>query len=360
MSELPDHVTAYIDRHGKRRYRFRKAGLPSRSIPGEPGEARFEATYAAALRGDAPVRRTRRARSQPTPRTLRAAWIEVRASIEFQQLKASSKAQQIGVAERFLTSPIKPDSPKTFAQMPFAGIRRADVKRILSRYADKPHAGEAVLRLLRKLSLVALDNLWIESDPTYRVKFRPKLIGHRAWTDAELERFTAHWPIGSRERLGFALALYTGQRRADVAAMSWGAYDETGIAVTQEKTGAPLWIPAHPDLKAILDAAERASNHIVTSSHGRRFTTESFGNLMADAITAAGLPDGCRLHGLRKSAGRCLAEASATTRQIMAILGHKTLAEAERYTREVEQKRMAQQGMEHWARPKLAIVPGGK
>ena len=93
-------------------------------------------------------------------------------------------------------------------------------------------------------------------------------------------------------------------------------------------------------------------------SHRTGFTRESFGNLMADAIEAAGLPPECRLHGLRKAAGRCLAEAGATTRMIMAVLGHKTLKEAERYTKEVEQKRLAKDGMERWvqARPKLFAV----
>ena len=36
----------------------------------------------------------------------------------------------------------------------------------------------------------------------------------------------------------------------------------------------------------------------------------------------------------------------------MAILGHKSLKEAEHYTREVEQRRLAAAGMDQWARPK--------
>jgi len=122
----------------------------------------------------------KRARLAPSPRTLRAAWLEVQRGIEWQRLRQSSKVQQIGVAERFLTSPIADGAQSTFGQMPFDGIRRADVKRIIGRYADRPHAGEAVLRLLRKLCLAALDLEWIDNDPTFRVTFRPELIGHRA------------------------------------------------------------------------------------------------------------------------------------------------------------------------------------
>jgi len=166
--------------------------------------------------------------------------------------------------------------------------------------------------------------------------------------------------LGTRQRLGYSLALYTGQRRADVAAMGVGAYDGQGIAVVQEKTGAPLWIPAHPILKEALDATERGGPWLLCTPYGVRYTTAGFGNFMADAIGDAGLPDECRLHGLRKSAGKALAEAGCTAHQIMAVLGHKTLAEAQRYTKEADQKRLAQQAMDAWSRPKLAVVHGGK
>jgi integrase len=62
---------------------------------------------------------------------------------------------------------------------------------------------------------------------------------------------------------------------------------------------------------------------------------------MREAITAAGLPLECQPHGLRKAAGRRLAEAGCSSRELMAVLGHKTLAEAERYTREADQVRLA-------------------
>jgi hypothetical protein len=47
---------------------------------------------------------------------------------------------------------------------------------------------------------------------------------------------------------------------------------------------------------------------------------------MRDAITQAGLPPDCKHHGLHKAAGRMLAEARATSKMIMAVLGHMTPA----------------------------------
>jgi hypothetical protein len=43
-------------------------------------------------------------------------------------------------------------------------------------------------------------------------------------------------------------------------------------------------------------------------------------------------------HGLRKILGKMLAESGATTREIMSIFGHDSIAHAELYRSEVEQK----------------------
>ncbi|WP_215755322.1 tyrosine-type recombinase/integrase [Acetobacter sp. P5B1] len=53
----------------------------------------------------------------------------------------------------------------------------------------------------------------------------------------------------------------------------------------------------------------------------------------------------CSPHGLRKAAGRRLAEAGCTPHQIASILGHKTLSETMRYTQSARQKTLAQQAI---------------
>lgn len=48
-----------------------------------------------------------------------------------------------------------------------------------------------------------------------------------------------------------------------------------------------------------------------------------------------------KVHGLRKAAGRRLAEAGATTKEIAAVLGHTSLDEVETYTRSADQAKLA-------------------
>lgn len=49
----------------------------------------------------------------------------------------------------------------------------------------------------------------------------------------------------------------------------------------------------------------------------------------------------CSAHGLHKAGAVSTAENGATTHQLMAIFGWRTLKEAERYTRAAQQKRFA-------------------
>lgn len=48
----------------------------------------------------------------------------------------------------------------------------------------------------------------------------------------------------------------------------------------------------------------------------------------------------CSAHGLRKAAATALAEAGANAHQLMAWFAWKSLKEAERYTRAVDQKKL--------------------
>jgi integrase len=143
--------------------------------------------------------------------------------------------------------------------------------------------------------------------------------------------------------LAFELFLNTGQRRSDVVRMAWSHLSaDNKIVVVQQKTGRRLIIPLHREALAALAAAKRDHIAILTTMYGKPFTVDGFSQWMRAAIAAAKLPLDCQPHGLRKATGRRLAEAGATAKMIMSILGHTTLAEAERYTEDADQERLAE------------------
>jgi integrase len=169
---------------------------------------------------------------------------------------------------------------------------------------------------------------------------------------------TVRAPGDQKQRLAFDLLLYTGQRGSDVARMARPAAGEK-IRVVQQKTGAPLTITVHPQLRRSLEACPSGHLAAIVTAHGAPFSIKGFGQFMSNAIREAGLPPYCKAHGLRKAAARRLAEAGCSAHEIMAVTGHKTLSEVERYTRAAEQERLNAAAMaKQLENKKLANSPG--
>ncbi|MDE0944982.1 MAG: tyrosine-type recombinase/integrase, partial [Alphaproteobacteria bacterium] len=143
--------------------------------------------------------------------------------------------------------------------------------------------------------------------------------------------FEAEHPLDSKPRLALALLLYTGQRRSDVVGMGRQHVRDSRIQLRQVKTGTALAVSIHPNLQAVLDAHSVDNLTFLVTEFGKPFTAAGFGNWFRKQAIAAGLPDVCRSHGLRKAAARRLAEAGCTAPQIASVTGHKSLSEVERY-----------------------------
>ena len=109
--------------------------------------------------------------------------------------------------------------------------------------------------------------------------------------------------------------------------------------------GTLVAVPVHPELRAIIDASAGTNLTFIVTERGRPFPGHSFTAWFRKHCYDAGLPQRCVPHGLRKAAGRKLAEAGCTAHEIMAILGHTSLKEAERYTREFDRAKAARSAM---------------
>jgi integrase len=356
---MQDHPNAgsYQDRHGKTRWRFRR-GKRTVSLPEQPGHPAFEVAYQAALEGrPAPKPATvQQLRTAAPPCSLRAAWRTLRTdTLEWKTLGPAIKESQTRIAEHFMDTPVVEGEPLAFGDVAVADLKRKHIKAILARKSDTPHAAAHLLRVIRKLVGVALDQEWIEQDPTYRLKFNPEYGGWKAWPDPMLDKFEARWPVGSTPRLVYSLALYFGYRRSDVTRVQPKDFEALATNVIHQKTGKPLRIPIHPNLADVIEATDMTREFVVMTQWGKPFSPKALGMRMQKWTKAAGIPPGHTLHGLRKTLGKALAEHGATTRQLMEVLGHDNIEHAELYSREAEQRLLAIAGMDklvNWRRPK--------
>jgi integrase/recombinase XerD len=100
----------------------------------------------------------------------------------------------------------------------------------------------------------------------------------------------------------------------------------------------------HPVLSSVIKATPSKHLTFLATNYGRPFSHRGFGMRFKDWCYQAGLPH-CSSHGLRKATATRLAEAGATVHEIMAVTGHKTLKEIERYTAEAQKRMLADSGM---------------
>jgi integrase len=161
--------------------------------------------------------------------------------------------------------------------------------------------------------------------------------GHHSWTDAEVARYEARHPVGTTARLAMALLLFTSQRRSDVVLFGPKHVHAGWLHFTIY-----LEIPIQSELQDILDATPLGADTFLINAFGRPFSVAGFGNWFRERCDEAGLKH-CSAHGLRKAAARRLAENDRSSHQIMAITGHTTLKEVDRYTRAANQRKLAVQ-----------------
>jgi integrase len=327
--KLPKFVHGFVDRHGKPRFYLRRRGFKKSPLPGQPWSVEFMASYEEALAGQPPLEPGRAKRK---PGTMDALALSYMASPAFTTLAANSRLTYRRAIERFCRQ-----HGTRFA----ADLRRQHIVKLMGALADRPQAANQLRKMLRVLMQHAVDIGLRADDPTRDVRaIRIKSDGFHSWSEAEIERFEGRWPIGSRERLAFALLLFTGQRRSDVVHMGPQHAENGMLRVRQEKTGAELLIPVHPKLHETISATATGHLNFVLTRDGRPRKLGSFSNWFKAACVAADLPH-CSAHGLRKAAARRLAEAGCTPNEISAITGHRSLSEVARYTRAVDQKRLA-------------------
>ena len=127
-------------------------------------------------------------------------------------------------------------------------------------------------------------------------------------------------------------ALETASRRGEVVRLGPQHVRNGRIRIERTHGSEDVDIPMSPELQAACDAMPKAHLTYIVTAHGKPRSKYGLGNDFAKWATEAGLPARCRLHGLKKGGMRRLAEAGGTAHELMAISGHKTLTEVQRYT----------------------------
>jgi hypothetical protein len=152
--------------------------------------------------------------------------------------------------------------------------------------------------------------------------------------------------VGSEGFMAAYQAALAGDAKPEIGAdrTKPGTVRNGRIRIERAKGSREVDIPLTPELAAAIDAMRKVHLTFIVSQWGKPYTADALGKLFGRWATEAGLPKRCRLHGLKKGGMRRLAESGGTAHELMAISGHKTLAEVQRYTEEADRKKLADSG----------------
>jgi len=334
--KLPKYVQHWVDNEGRPHCYFRRRGFPRVPLKGLPWSPSFMAEYEKAMSGA----RTAIGAGRVKPGSVAAVVAEYFDSRQFFGSKSEgTQRMRRGILERFRAA---------YGERPFALLHTAWIEALLD--SKPPHAARSWLVTLRSLCQFAVKRRYLRTDPTANIKLASvKSDGFHTWSEEEIAKYEAHYPIDTKPRLALALLLYTTQRRSDVVRMGRQHIRETpdgpALYVKQRKTGVELLIPIHPELGAVLDATPSEHLTFLVTTTGKPYGDNHFSRRFREWCDAAGLPKRCSAHGLRKASCRRLAEAGCSGNEIMANSGHGTMKELIRYTKAADQARLARNAL---------------
>jgi len=144
MRRPPRYCNGFVDRHGKARWYFRRAGFKKVPLPGLPWSPEFMAAYERALAGQPAAVGAERT----IPGTLRALAVSYFASPAFRTTRPSTQYTYRNVIDRLCSE---------HGDKRVALLQREHVIKLLAARASTPGTANALRRSLRALMQHAVD-----------------------------------------------------------------------------------------------------------------------------------------------------------------------------------------------------------
>lgn len=321
------YVHTDTDRHGNERVYFQRGrGAPKIRLPAK-SDSKFLEAYAAAIQG-APARINRSIHIAGSFGALIEAYLS---SPEFKALKSSTQA----VRRRVLDKLKEKHGKKLVKDMQPRHVRE------LRNEGLTAHAANSRLKFLKALSAWAVEVGLMEANVARDVpRLKVSTEGHQPWSSDEIARYRKRHPSGTKARLAFELLINTGARRADVVTLGRQIMDDGALKYRQGKTGKWITTPINKPLADELAFLPKDQVIFLLTEYGKPFTANGFGGWFRKRCDEADVEDRAA-HGLRKSGATIAADEGATAHQVKAFGGWTSLAEAERYTRSADGKRLS-------------------
>jgi integrase len=332
------YVVQDRDRHGNVRVYLRRPGFEKLRMLADPGTPGFDSEYRAGMAANRPQKTAKRP-AIPTG-TLLAVCMAYYSSADFKRLNVRTRHVRRLILDKLC---------EQHGSKPVQLMQPKHVRMIRDARAEKPEAANSIVKALRAVFAMATEDGLMRLNPAKEVAYlRSPTDGFHTWSVDEVKRYESHHAIGTAARLALAVMLYTGQRRSDAVQLGPGHIHDGWLTITQVKNRGrkpvSVAMPVIPALRDVIDATACGKSTFIVTAFGKPFTSNGFGNRFRKWCDEAGLPH-CSAHGLRKAAAARLAELGCSAHEIMAVTGHTSLKEVQRYTVEAGRRVMAGSAM---------------
>ena len=165
---------------------------------------------------------------------------------------------------------------------------------------------------------------------------------NRPWEDNERDAVLAALP--AHMVVPITLMMFCGLDPVDTLSLPRSAIKGDKISTKRAKTNEPVWFPMpSPVRDAIAAAPAHDAITVCANSYGKPWTTDGFNaswqKVRAKILEAKAIEPGLTLKGLRHTVATILAEMGYDDRTIADMLGQKTLAMAQHYSRRANRAR---------------------
>jgi integrase len=331
---FPKNVTEFVDRHGKRRTRYRVSGQPTRYFKASPGNSEWLAELESFRQGvEIEVNADRIA-----PGSINDLVTRYLVSTSFRNGGDATQLKNRGILDGFRTV----HGERLVREATFEKIDKI----LADKSATHPAAARNLRKQLRRLFEYAVRIKMRADNPAEGIRLPVQRAGldgetgYHTWSEDEIAQFQAYHALGTRPRLAMELMLWTGVRKSDLIRMGRQHVKAGRITIGATKTGKILSINVAPQLKAAIDASPSTNMTFLVTAYGKPFTPNGFGNWFRDRCNEAGLPQ-CSAHGLRKAIARRMADNGEGNQGIKSVTLHSGDSEVALYTRGVEQSTLA-------------------
>ncbi len=374
MSDMANIDLPYVEknksRHGTMRYYFRIDGKRVCRLPADIDSEEFAAAYWKARNAAAPLIE-RAGEAKPIsvivkPDSFRWLCMEYMRSNEFTGLDITTQTRRRNIIEAIWKETLSDTDPRQLADIPLSKMTAVHIEHLRDRKKNVPFAADEHLKVLRQVFNTKKDGKQITPNIARLVSpFNAHSDGHETATPEELARFIEHHKLGSKAVLYLSIAMYTGFRVSDLAALGpqHRRKDAFKFRLFKNRNKAPvdIDITIHPILEGVLATHKVTALTYLVTEYGKPFTVKGLGNRISDWWRQAGMGH-LTSHSVRKGLATDVAHNEATDSMLEAMFGWRDAKTSKIYTRNAERSRLSRQTVAkiNWDGVGTMLLPNGE